>query len=144
MFFGRFGHTIDEKGRLTVPSKYRATLDKGLVVTRGIDHCLYIFPLEEWQRLEPKFQQLLITDADSRHFISFMFSEACDCVPDKQGRVLIPSELREYASLDGDVVVTGSFNHLEVWNVDTYRAAKAAMESDPQGLAQRISGLGIL
>ncbi len=144
MFFGRFAHIIDEKGRLTVPSKYRTTLDKGLVVTRGIDPCLYVFAMEDWEGLKPKFEQLLLTNADARHFIGFMFAEACDCVPDKQGRVLIPVELREYAGLNGDVVVTGVFNHLEVWNPDAYRAAKAAMESDPQGLAQRISGLGIL
>jgi MraZ protein len=144
MFFGKFGHTIDEKGRLTIPSKYRETLDKGLVLTRGLDHCLYIFPMEEWERLSLKIQQLLMTDSDSRHFISFLFSEACDCVPDRQGRVVIPSELRDYAALDSNVVVTGSHNHLEIWNTDTYRAFKTEIESDPQGLAQRISGLGIL
>jgi MraZ protein len=144
MFFGKFGHTIDEKGRLTVPSKYRDTLGKGLVITRGIDHCLYIFPLEEWERLSLKIDQLLMTDLDSRQFVSLLFSEASDCVPDRQGRVVIPADLRAYAGLDGDVVVAGSHHHLEVWNRDAYQVAKAKMESDPQGLAQRISGLGIL
>jgi len=144
MFFGKFGHTIDEKGRLTLPSKYRSILDKGVVITRGFERCLYIFPMEEWQRLEPKFDQFLLTDADSRRFIELMFSESSDCTPDKQGRVLLPVDLREYAGLDGDVVITGSFKHLEVWNSNTYRALKVTMESDPQGLAQRVSGLGIL
>lgn len=144
MFFGRFGHTIDEKGRLTIPSKYRELLDKGLVITRGIDRCLYIFAMEEWERLGPKIEQYSITDENSRRFVSFLFSEACDCIPDKQGRVVIPSDLRAFAGLDGDVVVIGAFNHLEVWNVEAYKAAKAIMESDPQGVAQRISGLGIL
>lgn len=144
MFFGKFGHTIDDKARLTIPSKYRDTLDTGLVITRGIDRCLYIFPLKEWERLSLKIEQLLMTDLDSRQFVSFLFSEASDCIPDRQGRVVIPADLRAYAGLDGDVVVTGSHNHLEVWNRDAYQAAKAKMESDPQALAQRISGLGIL
>jgi MraZ protein len=144
MFFGKFGHTIDEKGRLTIPSKYRDTLGGGVVITRGIDRCLYIYPLEEWERLALKLQQLRMTDLDSRQFLIFLFAEASDCVPDRQGRVLIPSDLREYAGLDGNAIVTGSQNHLEVWSPDAYQAVKTKVESDPQGLAQRISGLGIL
>jgi len=144
MFFGRFGHTIDEKSRLTIPSKYRDTLDDGVVITRGIDPCLYIFPLEEWEHLSQKISQLLMTDGDSRAFVRFLFSEASDCVPDRQGRVVIPSHLREYAGLGSDVIVVGSHNHLEVWNAEAYQQVTAKMESDPQGLAQRISALGIL
>ena len=144
MFFGKFGHTIDDKGRLTIPAKYRDDLADGVVITRGVDRCLYIFPLEEWEELSQKIRQLPMTDLDSRSFVRFLFSEASDCIPDRQGRALIPGHLREYAGLDGDVVVAGSFNHLEVWNAQAYQEVNARVEADPQGLAQRITALGIL
>ena len=144
MFFGRFEHTIDEKGRLTIPSKHRDSLGDGLVITRGIDRCLYIFPLEEWEDLSHKIRQLPMTDLDSRAFVRFLFSEASDAIPDRQGRVVIPGHLREYACLGSDVVVAGSFNHLEVWDRDAYQEVNSKIESDPQGVAQRITGLGIL
>ena len=144
MFFGRFEHTIDEKARLTIPSKYRGTLDDGLVITRGLDRCLYVFPLEEWEELSHKIRQLLMTDGDSRAFVRFLFSEATDCTPDRQGRVVIPAHLRTYAGLGSEVIVVGSHNHLEVWDADAYQQETAKTEADPQGLAQRIAGLGIL
>ena len=144
MFFGRFAHTIDEKARLTIPSKYRETLDDGLVITRGIEPCLYVFPLEEWEAISQKISQLLMTDQDSRAFVRFLFSEAADCIPDRQGRVVIPGHLREYAGLSSDVVVIGAHNHLEVWDVQAYQQVTARMESDSQALSQRIAALGIL
>jgi len=144
MFFGEFGHTIDEKARLTIPSKYRDTLDHGLVITRGLDRCLYIFPLEEWEQLSVKIRQLPMTDLDSRAFVRFLFSGASDCIPDRQGRVVIPANLRAYAGLNDNVIVAGSHNHLEVWDSEAYQTLNAKIESDPQGLAQRINALGIL
>jgi len=144
MFFGRFEHTIDDKGRLTIPSKYRTSLAAGVVVTRGLDRCLYIFPLAEWDQLAEKIRQLPLTKKDARAFVRFFFSEAADSVPDKQGRVNLPAYLRQYASLRSDVIVTGSHNRLEVWNPDFWRQDSSQLEQDPEALAEKLSDLGIL
>jgi MraZ protein len=144
MFFNEFEHTIDDKGRLTIPSKYREALDHGLVITRGLDRCLYIFPLEEWERLSLKIRELPMTDLDSRAFVRFLFAKASDCIPDRQGRVIIPPGLRVYAGLNDNVIVAGAHNHLEVWDSQTYQTLDAKVESDPQSLSQRINALGIL
>ena len=120
MFLGAFTHTIDEKGRLTVPAKFRADLAAGLVVTRGIDRCLAIYPMEEWERLAGQVSALPVTDRLARAFRRLVFADAADAIPDKQGRVLIPPRLRDYASLDGEVIVTGLNTYIEVWNPDAW------------------------
>ena len=120
MFLGEFVHTIDEKGRLTIPAKFRADLASGLVVTRGIDRCLAIYPLEEWERLAGRVSALPMTDRRARAFRRLVFANASDAVPDKQGRMLIPPRLREYASLGGEAVVTGLDTYIEVWNLDAW------------------------
>jgi len=116
MFLGEYDHTIDYKGRLTVPAKFRAELAEGLVVTRGIDRCLLIYPQEEWNRLYERVAALPLTDRRARAFRRRFFSAASDVTPDSQGRVLIPPRLRQFASLDGDVVVAGAGSYIEVWN----------------------------
>lgn len=116
MFLGEFVHTIDEKGRLTIPAKFRDDLAAGLVITRGIDRCLAIYPMEEWRRLAEQVSALPVTDRRARAFRRLVFANASDAIPDKQGRVLIPPRLRKYASLDGEVVVTGLNTYIEVWN----------------------------
>jgi MraZ protein len=130
MFLGEFVHTIDEKGRLTIPAKFRADLASGLVVTRGIDRCLAIYPLEEWERLAGRVSALPMTDRRARAFRRLVFANASDAVPDKQGRMLIPPRLREYASLDGEVVVTGLDTYIEVWNLDAWAGERERVEGD--------------
>jgi MraZ protein len=130
MFLGEFVHTIDEKGRLTIPAKFRADLASGLVVTRGIDRCLAIYPLEEWGRLAERVSALPMTDRRARAFRRLVFANASDAVPDKQGRMLIPPRLREYASLDGEVVVTGLDTYVEVWNLDAWADERERVEGD--------------
>ncbi len=144
MFFGRFEHTLDDKGRLTIPAKYRSTLAAGVVVTRGLDRCLYVYSQVEWQQFAEKVRQLPLTKADARAFVRFFFSEASDCVPDKQGRVLIPSYLRDYADLRDNVIVAGSQNRLEVWNPDAWQQDSCRLEQDPEALAEKLSDLGVL
>jgi len=129
MFLGEFSHTIDDKGRLTLPSKFRALLAGGLVVTRGIDKCLFVFPLNEWQTLAGKVSNLPLVDPQAREFRRLLFSGASDDVPDKQGRVLIPQYLREYASLDGEVVVAGLNTHVEIWSPAAWTEARKGFES---------------
>ena len=144
MFFGRFGHTIDDKGRLTIPAKYRTSLASGVVVTRGIERCLYIYPLAEWDHLSSQIRQLPLTSKEARSMTRFLFAEAADCVPDKQGRVLIPAYLRDYANLKSDVIVAGSHDHLEVWNPDAYEQDNRHLEDDVEIVAAKLGELGIL
>jgi len=128
MFLGEFVHTIDEKGRLTVPAKFRDDLAAGLVVTRGIDRCLAIYPLEEWERLAKQVSDLPMTDRRARAFRRLVFANASDAIPDKHGRVLIPPRLREYAGFDNEVVVTGLNTYIEVWNQDSWGEERERVE----------------
>jgi MraZ protein len=116
VFLGEFVHILDSKGRLTIPAKFRAGLDTGLVITRGIDRCLAVFPISEWEQLAEQVSDLPMTDRRARAFRRLLFANASDVFPDKQGRVLIPPRLREYANLDGEVVVAGLNTYIEVWN----------------------------
>lgn len=128
MFLGEFVHTIDDKGRLTIPARFRADLAAGLVVTRGIDRCLAIYPMEEWRRLSEKVSELPVTDRRARAFRRLVFASASDAVPDKQGRVLIPPHLREYAHLDGEAVITGLDTYIEVWDTKSWDEERMRVE----------------
>jgi len=130
MFLGEFVHTIDDKGRLTIPAKFRDDLGAGLVVTRSIDRCLAIYPMEEWKSLAKKVSDLPVTDRQARAFRRLVFANASDAIPDKQGRVLIPPRLREYAGLGGEVVVTGLNTYIEVWNQDSWGEERERVEGD--------------
>lgn len=129
MFLGEYGHTIDDKGRLTLPAKYRAELASGVVVTRGLDKCLFVFPMDEWKKLSEKVSALPLTDTSARDFRRLLFSGATDAELDKQGRVLLPQYLRDYAGLNGNVVVAGLNTHMEIWNPDTWNAIRANLDS---------------
>ena len=142
MFLGEFIHTIDEKGRLAVPARFRDDLEGGLVVTRGIDRCLAIYPMNAWKRLAKKVDALPMTDRRARAFRRRVFANAADLVPDKQGRVLIPPRLREYAGLDGEVVVTGLSSHVEVWNPDSWGEERERVEGD-EASVEEWAALGI-
>lgn len=128
MFLGEFVHTIDDKGRLAIPARFRADLDAGLVVTRGIDRCLVIYSMDEWDRLAKKVSELPHTDRRARAFRRLVYANASDAVPDKQGRILIPPRLREYASLDSEVVITGLNTYIEIWNPDAWAREREHVE----------------
>ena len=113
---GEYQHSIDEKGRITVPAKFREELGEKFLVTRGLDNCLFVYPMEEWKQLEAKLKALPFTRADARAFTRFFFSGATECELDKQGRVNIPASLRHHASLDKDCVVIGVSNRVEIWS----------------------------
>ena len=130
MFLGEFIHVIDEKGRLTIPAKFRAALADGLVITRGIDRCLAIYPAREWNRLAERVSALPMTDRRARAFRRLVFANASDAIPDKQGRVLIPPRLREYANLDGEVVVAGLNTYIEVWDPGAWGEERKRVEGD--------------
>ena len=132
MFLGEYRHTIDDKGRLTIPAKYRALLAAGMVITRGFDRNLMAFSLEGWEELAARVKSLPWGDPGAREFRRRVFSGAVDLVPDRQGRVLLPPFLREFANIDSDVVVTGMLDHLEIWNTDAWEPVRKAAESDEQ------------
>lgn len=120
MFMGEYQHAVDGKGRMIVPAKFREGLGERFVVTRGMDNCLFVYPLSEWNILEQKLKALPFTRSDARAFMRFFFSGAAECELDKQGRILIPNNLREHAKLLKDVVVIGVSNRVEVWSQEVW------------------------
>ncbi len=130
MFMGEFQHALDDKGRITVPAKFRDGLGSTFVMTRGLDKCLFVYPIVEWEVLEDKLKNLPMTRADVRSFVRFFFSGACECELDKQGRILIPNGLRTYAGLDKDCVIIGVSNRVEIWGYEQWHVyADDAAES---------------
>lgn len=115
MFMGEYQHTVDTKGRLIVPSKFREHLDGRFVLTRGLDNCLFGYPLEEWKILEEKLRALPMTKKDARAFTRFFFSGATEVEVDKQGRINIPASLRQYAKVEKECVIIGVSSRLEIW-----------------------------
>ncbi len=130
MFLGSFTHSLDDKGRMTIPAKYRPELAAGVVVTRGLDHNLVIYPVDEWQRLSERIRQLPYTDKNARDFRRLVFGMATDAVPDKQGRILIPTELREYAGIDTEAVVAGMDSYIEVWSPAAWQSLRQTVEQN--------------
>jgi MraZ protein len=142
VFTGEYRHSVDDKGRLAVPSKFRAQLEAGLVVSRWLDACLAIHTRTGWDALADKVATLPITDEGARRFSRFIFAGAVEATLDGQGRVLIPGYLREMAGLAADAVVVGARDHAEIWAPDTWETYRRSLE-DPAALAQAIGGLGI-
>ncbi len=143
MFLGEFSHTIDDKGRLTLPAKFRPVLGQGVVVTRGIGKCLFIFDVQEFQRIADKVSELPMTQIESREFSRHFFSGASDIEVDKQGRILIPQNLREYAGLNGEVIVAGVNQRIEVWDANTWQKVRADFESKAMADTEPWAKLGI-
>ncbi len=143
MFMGEYQHSLDDKGRLIVPSKFREPLGGRCVITRGLDKCLFVYPESEWRTMEEKLKQLPLTQSDARAFVRFFFSGATDLELDKQGRVMIPANLREYASLDKDVVVIGVSTRVELWSKEVWAAYVDEAESSFEAIAEKIVDLGI-
>ena len=142
MFTGEYRHTVDDKGRIAVPVKFRAQLDPGSMVSGWLDDCLAIHTKDGWADLSEKVAALPFTDPRSRSFQRFVFSTATDAQMDKQGRVLLPAYLRESVGLSDEAVLVGSQDHAEIWAPDRWDTYRKALE-DPQELAKAFEGLGI-
>ena len=123
MFMGEYNHTMDTKGRLIVPSKFRDLLGEEFVVTKGLDKCLFVFTEDKWNSVIENIDTLPITKSKARQFSRFLIGGATTCEIDKQGRILIPQNLREYAMLDKDAVLVGVGNRIEIWNKEACNAA---------------------
>ncbi len=143
MFIGEFRHTLDDKGRVSVPIKFRAGLAQGLVVTRGLDRSLFLYPKTEWERLAEKLAALPLGKADTRAFARLMLAGAMEADIDASGRVMIPQYLREYAGLSKNVVITGLYDRLEVWDEETWNAYRAKTEADGNDIAERLGAEGV-
>ena len=140
MFMGEYNHSVDAKGRLIVPSKFREQLGNEFVVTKGLDGCLFVYSQEEWKRIEESLREKPLTSKDARKFMRFFFAGAANCEVDKQGRILIPAVLREFAGLEKDVVLAGAGNRIEVWSSEKWAAA-----NDDENIEEicDMEGLGI-
>ncbi|GAB4434302.1 MAG: division/cell wall cluster transcriptional repressor MraZ [Anaerolineae bacterium] len=119
MFWGEYTHTIDEKGRLTIPAKYRIELHEAMI-TRGLDRNLVLYPVAEWEQMAGRLRQLPITDPSARALQRLFFSGAQEVTPDRQGRILIPPYLREYAGIDSNVIIAGMQTYVEIWNPEAW------------------------
>ncbi len=143
MFIGEYHHSVDDKGRLAIPTKFRQDLKRGAVVTRGLDGCLFVYTIAEWTKLADKLAALPVGNADSRAFGRLMLAGAMDVKLDGQGRVVLPEYLRDYAHLSKDVVVTGLYNRLEVWAKDAWETYKTSTEKQTDDIASKMGELGV-
>lgn len=143
MFIGEYQHAIDDKGRMAVPVKFRATLGEHAIVTRGLDRCLFIFSALEWEGLAKKLVALPLAQANSRAFTRLMLAGAMEVDLDSQGRMLVPDYLRVYADLKKQIIVAGLYNRIELWNETAWKKYKTQTESDSDEIAERLSELGI-
>ncbi|WP_420628645.1 division/cell wall cluster transcriptional repressor MraZ [Candidatus Leptofilum sp.] len=141
MFLGEFTHTIDSKGRLTIPSKFRALIATGLVVTRGFDQNLMVFPIDGWMDLAYRIAGQPLADEDMRMFRRRVFSGAADLFLDRQGRILIPEYLRDFADINNEVVIAGLFNYFELWNIEKWQTVRDVIENT--GNSDRWEDLGV-
>ena len=143
MFIGEYHHSIDEKNRLAVPTKFRLDLSKGAVVTRGIDSCLFLYTKKEWEKLAVKLADMPISKSKTRAFARLMLAGAMDVNLDKQGRVIIPDYLRRYASIGKKAVVAGLYNRLEIWDEKKWEQYKSKSESNSEDIAESLAELGV-
>jgi len=141
MFIGEFQHNIDAKGRVIIPAKFREELGEHFIVTKGLDKCLFVYPLEGWKNVESNLRQLSFTHADSRAFSRLFFSGAVEVELDRQGRILLPATLRSYASLDKDVFVIGVSGRVEIWDEAVWLAYSQKADNDYEAIAEKINGL---
>lgn len=143
MFFGEHEHTIDAKGRVIIPAKLRDELGDVFMITKGLDGCLSVYPMKQWANFESKLQALPMSQPDARAFVRFFFSGATEGELDKQGRVMLPPNLRDHARLEKDVVIAGAGNRLEIWDKAT-RDAYLAKTASPEEMAAKMSDMGFL
>lgn len=143
MFIGEHSHSVDSKGRVSVPAKYREDLATGVVITRGLDHCLWVYPKEQWESIAKKLSELPISQKSSRAFARLMLAGAWDAELDKQGRINLPEYLRKFAGITKQVTVAGLYNRLEIWDEDAWHTYREQTEAASESIAEGIADLGI-
>jgi MraZ protein len=143
MLLGEFQHSLDTKGRVAVPAKFRDKLSAGAIITRGLDNCLFVFTREEWEKLADKIIALPLAQSNSRAFARLMLAGAMDAELDRQGRMLVPEYLRKYADLKKEVTIAGIMNRIEIWDSATWAKYKERTESASDEIAEKLGELGI-
>lgn len=144
MLIGEYIHSIDDKNRLSFPIKFRKEMGKTVVVTPGLDHCLFIFTIKEWESIAQKLAQSSMLQSDTRSFNRYLLGGAVEVGVDSQGRILIPDFLKERAGLKGKVAVVGIHTRVELWDEDTWKSYKKRVEENADSLAERLGGIGVL
>ena len=142
MLIGEYQHAIDTKNRMIVPAKLREDLGNKFVITKGLDGCLYAYPLDEWEKFEEKLKNLPLTNKDARAFVRFFVAGATEVETDKQGRGLIPANLREYASIEKEIVTIGALNKIEIWSKEKWESYNES-DIDFDSIADKMGDLGI-
>ena len=143
MLLGEYQHSIDAKGRVILPAKLREELGDTCIATKGLEKCLFVYPKQEWSMIENKLKQLPLAKAEARAFVRFFFSGAAELECDKQGRVLVPANLREYAALDKDIVVIGVLNRIEIWDKSAWEIYNNQIGPTVNEIAEHLVDLGI-
>jgi MraZ protein len=144
MFIGEYEHTLDEKKRVSLPKQFRTGLGKKLVMTRGLDNCLFVYSRASWEKVAVKLQELSFAQADTRGFNRFILSGAAEVEIDAAGRVLIPEHQREFAGLTKEVVFTGVSDRVEIWDAEVWKQYKATIEKNAEAMAETLGSIGAL
>jgi MraZ protein len=143
MFIGEYSLSMDNKGRMAVPAKFRSILGTGAVLTRGLDKSLFLYPKQQWDEIAKKLASLPISQSNSRAFARLMLAGAWDIEIDKQGRMMVPEYLRKFAGITKKVVVAGLYDRLEIWNEDAWTEYKANTERESTNIAEALGELGV-
>jgi MraZ protein len=144
MLIGEYKHTIDPKKRLSIPAKFRKEIGERSVLTRGLENCLFLFPLKEWEQLAAKISRLPMGQRDARGFSRLLLAGASEVETDQLGRILVPDFLKNYAGLKKSVVIAGLFNRLEIWDEGKWAAYKAELEKNSDRIAEKLGELGAI
>ncbi|MBI2640873.1 MAG: division/cell wall cluster transcriptional repressor MraZ [Candidatus Sungbacteria bacterium] len=143
MLIGEYKHTLDPKKRLAIPSKLRKELGERAVLTRGLDNCLFLYPMQEWQKLTEKLGQLPVGQGNTRSFLRLMLAGAVEVELDQLGRILIPDYLKNYAGLKQQTVIAGVHNRLELWDEERWESYKGEVEKNTDMIAEKLGELGL-
>lgn len=144
MLIGEYQHTLDPKKRLSLPARFRKELGKTVIVTRGLDHCLFIFSAASWKKLAEKFADLSIGSTDTRGFNRFMLSGAVEADVDSAGRILIPDFLKDFAGLKTNVILAGVNDRVEIWDTKRWQSYKQEIESQADTMASKLGEIGVI
>ncbi|MDO8555474.1 MAG: division/cell wall cluster transcriptional repressor MraZ [bacterium] len=143
MLIGEFTHNLDDKKRLSIPAKFRKEIGKNAVITRGLDRCLFVYPVKEWQDVADKLSVLPTGKPENRDFVRSLFAGASDTTLDSLGRILIPDYLKDYADLKEKVVIAGVYKRLEIWDAEAWETYKKRIEKQTDVLAEKLGELGV-
>lgn len=143
MLMGQYEHTLDAKGRVIIPAKFREELGDKFVLTKGLDNCLFVYSLQEWLAIEAKLKTLPLTKKDARAFTRFLLAGAIECETDRQGRILIPANLREHARIEKDVIFIGVSTRVEIWSNEVWKEYSKNTDVSFEEIAEHLEDLNI-